>query len=259
MKLSPRKQLLKEADEVLRQIRNETKQNLNEGVLYSIWAKIVDKIEDSAETMMLLPLAAGKAAAVLIATGQTWVIPVLIAALGAAMGISSLDGLLTNYFQSRHFDKKLKPIIDELIPIFAKDAPINAHIANIRRINKEMSDIQAKYGSVKKYSKGAPEVRKSLDKKQDELRNEIRALERKIRNRFTLVMRKTGMDKKFMDAMPDSDTFAGSGYSGSPEGYKEDVRDAIIKAIEPTSSELESIQSDVKQMKESIRKRKNLV
>ena len=79
MKLSSRKELLNEAEEVLRQIRNENKQNLNEGVLYNIWSKIVDKIEDHAETLFLLPLAAGKAAAILIATGQGWVVPVLLA------------------------------------------------------------------------------------------------------------------------------------------------------------------------------------
>jgi hypothetical protein len=49
MKLSSRKELLNEAEEVLRQIRNENKQNLNEGVLYNIWSKIVDKIEDHAD------------------------------------------------------------------------------------------------------------------------------------------------------------------------------------------------------------------
>ena len=258
MKLSSRKELLNEAEEVLRQIRNENKQNLNEGVLYNIWSKIVDKIEDHAETLFLLPLAAGKAAAILIATGQAWVVPVLLAALGAAIGIGSLDNLLRNYFQSKYSDEKLKPIIDELIPIFSKDAPINAHMANIRKINDEIKEIQKQYGSVKKYSKGSPEIRKALSKKEQELKDEIRGLENKIRDRFTLVMRKTGMNKKFMASMPDKDTFAGDKF-GSPERYKADVRDAVLKAIEPTSSELQSIQRDVKQMKESVRKRKNLL
>ncbi len=258
MKLSSRKELLNEAEEVLRQIRNENKQNLNEGVLYNIWSKIVDKIEDHAETLFLLPLAAGKAAAILIATGQGWVVPVLLAALGAAIGIGSLDNLLRKYFQSKYSDEKLKPIIDELIPIFSKDAPINAHMANIRKINDEIKEIQKQYGSVKKYSKGSPEIRKALSKKEQELKDEIRGLENKIRDRFTLVMRKTGMNKKFMASMPGKDTFAGDKF-GSPERYKADVRDAVLKAIEPTSSELQSIQRDVKQMKESVRKRKNLL
>jgi hypothetical protein len=258
MKLSSRKELLNEAEEVLRQIRNENKQNLNEGVLYNIWSKIVDKIEDHAETLLLLPLAAGKAATILIATGQGWVVPILLAALGAAIGIGSLDNLLRKYFQSKYSDEKLKPIIDELIPIFSKDAPINAHMANIRKINDEINEIQKQYGSVKKYSKGSPEIRKALSKKEQELKDEIRGLENKIRDRFTLVMRKTGMDKKFMASMPGKDTFAGDKFGGI-QRYKGDVRDAVLKSIEPTSSELQSIQRDVKQMKESVRKRKNLL
>jgi hypothetical protein len=258
MKLSSRKELLNEAEEVLRQIRNENKQNLNEGFLYNIWSKIIDKIDDQAETLFLLPVAAGKVIAPLIATGQVWIIPILLAVVGAAMGFGALDDLLRKYFQSRYFDKKLKPIVDELIPIFSKDAPINAHMANIRKINNEIEEIEKQYGSIKKYSKGSPEIRKALSKKEQEMKDEIRGLESKIRDRFTLVMRKTGMNKKFMSSMPDKGTFAGDKF-GSPERYKADVRDAVLKAIEPTSSELQSIQRDVKQMKESVRKRKNLL
>lgn len=258
MKLSSRKELLNEAEEVLRQIRNKNKQNLNEGLLYKIWSKIVDKVEEHGETLSILPAAAGTAIAAIISTGNLWMIPVVVAVVGAAMGVGSLDDLLRKYFQSKYSDEKLKPIIDELIPVFSKDGPINAHMANIRRINNELKDVEKQYGSVKKYGKGSPEERKVLDKKSQELRNELSGLQQKIQDRFSLIMRTSGMNKKFMAAMPEPDTFAG-GKFGSPERYKADVRNAVIKAIEPTSSELQSIQSDVKQMKESIRKRNNFV
>ena len=255
MKLSSRKELLKEAEEVLRQIRNENKENLNEGVLYAIWSKIADKLPFAAGTIGILLAALGKSRQTSEYPGLAVFLLAAIAAVGAGMGI---DTLLRKYFQNRFFDKELQPIIDEMMRVVSQDKPIYNHAMNIKKINDEIRKIEAEYESVKKGSRGAPDIRKELNKKKEELKLQVFEINKKIKARINTVMNKYGGNEKFVKAMISIDPHS---YAGelSPDYYKYVVKDRIAGAINISDTEIDSINKDAKKMEESIRKRHNLL
>ena len=238
----------------LKDILNETeKQNLNEGLVYRIWRGIVDAT--NSETAMFLPLAAGKAVAILIATGTTWIILPLLAVVAAGMGLGKIDDLLQKYFRSKYFDKNLQPIVDELIPAIANDGPIKQHMENIKRIKNELEKIDAEYNAVPYGSKGAPEKRKMIQMKRKQIADELKELSETLNTRFSLVMKKTGATQKIKSAIPkDRDSFAGDKW-GDEKFYRADVKDKVMSALEPDNSEIAAIKKDSAQMKESIQKK----
>ena len=239
----------------LKDILNETqsKQNLDEGLLYRIWRGMVDVT--NSETAMLLPFAAGKAAAILLATGNSALILPLLAVTAAGMGLGKIDGLLQKYFRSKYFDKNLQPIVDELIPAIANDGPIKQHMENIKRIKNELEKVGAEFEAVPKRSKGAPEKRRMIKMKQEQLDNELSELSKKINARLSVVMKKTGATQKIKSALPkDKDSFAGDKW-GDEDSYRQDVKDKIMTALEPDKSDIQAIKKDTAQMKESIERK----
>ena len=254
MKLSSRKQLLKEAEDILHQIRNENKQNLNEGILYAIWSKIADKLPFAAGTIGVVMAGLGRSGNASEYPGLSLFLFAAIAA-GAGMGI---DVFLRKYFQNRFFDKKLQPIIDEMMRAVSQDKPLYNHAVNIKKINDEIRKIEADHSSVKKGSKGAPDIRKELNKKKEELELQVYEINKKIKARINTVMNKYGGNEKFVNAMLsiDPDSYAGE---LSPSYYKGIVKDRIAGAIYVSDAEIDSIKKDAKKMEESIRKRHNLL
>ena len=255
MKLSSRKQLLKEAEDVLRQIRNENKQNLNEGLLYSIWSKIADKLPFAAGTIGVLMAGLGRSGNASEYPGLSLFLFAAIAAAGAGMGI---DALLKRYFQNRFFDKELQPIIDEMMRAVSQDKPLYNHAINIKKINDEIRKIEADHASVKKGSRGAPDIRKELNKKKAELELQVYEINKKIKARINTVMNKYGGNEKFVKAMFNIDPYS---YAGelSPDYYKRIVKDRIAGAIYVSDAEIDSIKKDAKKMEESIKKRHDLL
>lgn len=230
-----------------------TKQNLNEGFVYRIWSKIVDAARS--ENMLLLPVGAGKAAAALTAMGAGWVVIPLLGAVAAAMGVDKLDDILRDYFRSKYFDKNMQPIVDELAKSIVNDGPIKQHMSNIKRITDDLKKADSELGGIRKWSRGAPKKREGLMQIRKKLDDELRGLSKKINTRLSVVMRATGATQKIKAALPtDKDSFAGDRW-GDEQFYRQDVKDAVMKAIEPTSGDISVIQQDVSQMKESIQRK----
>jgi len=239
----------------LKDILNETqpKQNLNEGFLYRIWRAIVDAT--NGESAALLPIGAGKASAVLIAAGSGALVIPLLAVTAAGMGLGKIDDLLQKYFRSRYFDKNLQPIVDELIPAISNDGPIKQHMENIKRIKNELEKVDSEFAAVPKRSKGAPEKRRIIKMKREQLDDEFSELSKKINTRLSVVMKKTGATQKIKSALPkDPDSFAGDKW-GDEDSYRRDVKNKIMAALEPNTADIQAIKRDTAQMKESIERK----
>lgn len=239
----------------LKDILNETqsKQKIDEGFLYRIWSKIVDAT--SSESTLLLPIGAGTVSATLISTGNAWLILPLLAIVAGAMGLGKIDDLLRTYFRSKYFDKNLQPIVDELIPAISNDGTIKQHMENIKRIKNELEKIGNEYQDVPRRSKGAPEKRRTIQTKREQLDGELMELSKKLNTRISAVMKNTGATQKIKSALPtDKDSFAGDKW-GDEKFYRADVKDKVMAALEPNSSELNAIQRDIDQMKESIQRK----
>ena len=239
----------------LKDILNETqsKQKIDEGFLYRIWRGIVDAT--NSETAALLPAGAGTVSAALIAGGGGALVIPLLAVVAAGMGLGKIDDLLQKYFRSRYFDKNLQPIVDELIPAIANDGPIKQHMENIKRIKNELEKVGAEFDAVPKRSKGAPEKRRIIKMKREQLDDELSELSKKINTRLSVVMKKTGATQKIKSALPkDPDSFAGDKWRDEGS-YRRDVKAKIMAALEPNSADIQAIKRDTAQMQESIQRK----
>lgn len=259
MKLSSRQQLLKEADVILRQIREEQKnirntEQLNEGALYNIWKKFVNVVRP-----VSIFLAAGVGLTALsssrtqVMLGKPSNFPItdplaLVAATAALISVIAtepIDKVLSNYFQSKHFDEKYRPILDELTKRISNNPKIRQVIAKLTYLQQQYKDLNKLQGGFR-------------SDESDKIYDALFATEKEMNKLFDDVMNDPELMKKFIDGLPsDERSFAGE---IGVKGYKEMMKKELLSQIKPTTDELVAINTDmnkkVKSMQESIKRRR---
>lgn len=240
MKLSSRNQLLKEADEVLRQIREEQKSinnrgQLNEGVLYNIWKKFVDISSPVGGVLALGSILPAIVKTPTAQVGPPVSHPLALVTLGAVgisvLGAQALHKVLANYFQSKYFDEKYKPFIDELVSRISSNEKVKKAISKLTYLKNKYEKLQSKEITRDSFdSADAYDAMMDCEKELDRL--------------FNSVLNDPELMRKFTDALPsDKRSFAGE---AGLKGYKDMIKKEILSKIEPTTDELAAIVADVK-------------
>lgn len=204
-------------------------QNLNEGVLYNIWKKVMDTIERSG-----LQIIAVATAAIAIFFSPI-ALPIGIILMEVATKSGDFRVTAEEFFAKRYFDKKIMPVIQELI----KELASNSEIKNlISKFSKMKSSGNSKEISSSEYKEMSNTISEVLSSSLDKILNSP-----KFKDRLDSLI-------------PDRDSAGGK--SNTQFNLADDkikwIKQYIIDNIKATPSEYTTIKSDAKEMKESLKR-----
>lgn len=205
------------------------RRNLNEGVLYNIWKKVMDTVERSGLEII------GIATAAIAIFFSPIALPIGLILMDVAYNAGDFRVTAEKYFANRYFDKKIMPVIQELI----KEMSSNSEIKNL----------------ISKFSKI-----KSSDDNKSISSSEYKEMSSKIDGVLSSSLDKILNSPKFKDKLdsliPDRDSAGGK--SNTQFNLADDkikwIKQYIIDNMKASPSEYNAIKSDAKEMRESLKR-----
>lgn len=204
-------------------------QNLNEGVLYNIWKKVMDTIERSGLEII------GIATAAIAIFFSPIALPIGVILMEVAANAGDFRVTAEKYFANRYFDKKIMPVIQELVKELASNSEIKNLISKFSKMKSSGDSAQISSYEYKEMSKTIDEVMSSsLDK----------------------ILNSPKFKNRLDSLMPDRDSAGGK--SNTQFNLADDkikwVKQYIIDTMKANPTEYNTIKSDAKEMRESLKR-----